>query len=195
MKEIRLITIFLHKALLILFDALWTMSQVACDPNTSNKQSKIHLLSQRYKAQWLLVPCESPLAFQLMSGFTKIDKQSFFRSMKRFFFSSCKKKQLWCLFSLTRAIKAVFLNTCWGLINGLEPVLMGRCKFSPSFNLKRKARLLPSWWLHYYLSVPPYSGMIRHRSQDASPQQPPLGWCTAHNDGYTEDHITQWRAR
>lgn len=72
------------------------------------------------------------------------------------------------LFPLTRAIKAVVLNTCWGRINSFELVLIGRCKFSLSSCLKKKAYLLPSWRLHY-LFVPPRT---RFRSQEASVDSP-----------------------
>lgn len=109
------------------------------------------------------------LLFQLKIPFIKIEEQSFFRCIKGFLFPG---KQLWCLFPLTRAIKAVFLITCWGLINSFELVLIGHCKFSLSSSLQRNACLLPSWCLHYYLFVPPRSDRTRLLSQEALVDSP-----------------------
>lgn len=107
---------------------------------------------------------------QLMSGITKIGQQSLI--MELFFFFPPERKQRRHLFSTTRAVKAVLYKTGQGPINGCEPVVMGSHKFSPSPTLKRKAYLLPSWCLHYYLAVPPGSDRTRPPSQGASSQQP-----------------------
>lgn len=89
-----------------------------------------------------------------------------------------------------RAVKGVLFKTGQGPISGCEPVVMGHCKFSLSSTLKRKAYLLPTWCLYYYLSVLFGSDRTRPASQEPSSQQPPLAWFNAHNDGYTEDYFT-----
>jgi len=110
-------------------------------------------------------------------------------------------KQPCHLFSSTKAVRAALFKTGQGPINGWDPVVTGRCRFSPSSTLKRKAHLLPSWCLHYYLAVPPGSDWIRPRSPGASSQPAcsldslPIMADTQRTDYFTHGHTMAHNGR
>lgn len=121
------------------------------------------------------------IVFLLMSGATKIEQSLCFRDIISFLPSE-KKTSVFCDKSSGSCPFFRRPGTNHRLYNSHSHT-----------NLKKKAYLLPSWCLHYYLHAPPHSDRTRSLSQGASSQRPPLGWFTTHNDGYTEDYFTHSR--